>query len=801
METILQIRFIFIFLPFFIIPFQCVSQDQSNNGFATLSGSIVDVKTGERLAGATIKYVNANTGVVSNQYGFFSLTSQKFSPKTFEVRYIGYSTVLFEFSFKTDSVVSIGLGPETAILDEISIEAEPGNEKYSYEAGQATLSAEKIRSITSFGGEPDVLKSLQLLPGVQSGNEGTTNISVRGGSYDQNLILLDEAPVYNASHALSFFSVFNIDAIHAVDFYKSHIPVKYGGRLSSIVDIRMKEGNRNIRQTKGAIGVISSRLTTEGPLFNNSKWSYMFSGRYSYAGQVVNGVYLLGQQFLNDQTANRSTTDNRIHFYDLNGKINFRPNDKDQFFISSYSGSDRFYFNHITSGYDLSWGNKTLTLRWNHIFNKKLFSNTTLINSHYDYEYRLLNNTQYFLWTSTLNEQQFKQDYDWYLNNFNHIVFGFGFQNYRIDPGNVSPRDERAASSPYKLDDKNALSTNLYVGNSSVIGSDLQVSYGIRYTNFGLRGRRTEYLYEKDSNEESPIDSVTTSSFSAEHRLEPRIGIKYTLGRNRFSLSYDRTVQSLHLLANSSVGLPTDIWWPSSNNIRPQFADIYVASYEKYVTHYLEVHFSLFYKSLGNVVDFKDNAKLFVNKHVESQLLQGKGTSYGAEMFVAKTQGKMTGSLSYTYSKTFNRINGVNNGEKYPNRYDKRHNVSVMFKYPISKRIEVNSNFVLTSGGALTMPVGSFVFDGVSFNAYSTRNNYRLPAYHRLDLSFKYKNEKRNQSRRFKHYWSLDIYNAYGQKNPFTVYSIQEDHGFVQTRTHALFLYRIVPTLSFNFEF
>ena len=780
--------------------FQCFSQNQGNDDFTTLSGVIVDVETGERLPGATVKYANTNAGVVSNQYGFFSLTNEKGSPKTIEVTYIGYSTHTFEFSFETDSVVSIALEPKTAMLDEISVEAGSGNENYSYEGGKATLSAEKIRSITSFGGEPDVLKSLQLLPGVQSGNEGTTNLSVRGGSYDQNLILLDEAPVYNASHALSFFSIFNIDAIQAVDFYKSDIPVKYGGRLSSVVDIRMKEGNRNMRQTKGSIGVVSSRLTTEGPLFKNGKWSYMLSGRYSYAGHVVNGIYFLGQQFLNDPTANKSTTDNRIHFYDLNGKVNFSLDDKNQVFVSSYAGSDKFYFNHITSGYDLSWGNRTLTLRWNHIFNKKLFSNTTLINSHYDYEYRLLNNTQYFLWSAGLNEQQFKQDYDWYLNDANHIVFGFGVQNFRIDPGKVEPRDERAASSSYKLGDKNAFSANLYVGNSAAIGSDVQVSYGVRYTNFGQRGRRTEYMYAKNAPDERPMDSVTTSSFSPEHKLEPRFSIKYTSGKNRFSLSYDRTVKFLHLLANSSVGMPTDIWWPSSRNIKPQFADIYAASYDRYATDWLDMHFSLFYKSLQNVVDFKDNAKLFVNKYVESQLLQGRGTSYGAEMFVAKTRGKLTGSLGYTYSKTFNKIDGVNDGQSYPNRYDKRHNVSVMFTYPLSDRVEINSNFVVTSGGALTMPVGSFVFDGVLFSSYSTRNSYRLPAYHRLDLSFKYRNEQRNQARRFKHYWSLDIYNVYGQKNPFTIYSIQQDYGFVQTDTRALFLYRIVPTLSFNFE-
>ncbi|HEU5145232.1 MAG TPA: carboxypeptidase-like regulatory domain-containing protein [Chryseosolibacter sp.] len=778
----------------------CLCQATKDATYSTLSGYITDASTGEPLAGASLKYANSNAGVISNKYGFFSLTSETGSLRRVSVSYVGYVTWYVDWHFARDSVMRIELTPETALLQEVAIEGEPSGH-YVYKAGKAVFSSEKIRNFSSFGSEPDVMKSLQMLPGVQTGNEGTTNISVRGGSFDQNLILLDEAPVYNPSHALSFFSVFNIDALQSVDFYKGGIPVRYGGRLSSVVDIRMKEGNRAEQKSRGSVGVIASKLTTEGPISHDGRWSYMASGRYSYAGQIVNGIYLLGQHVLNDPTANRSTTDNKIRFYDLNAKINFNFNDRNHFFLSAYSGGDRFQFNNITTGYDLAWGNETMTLRWNHVYNKKLFTNTSLVSSGYDYEYKILNNTQYFRWSAELNELQLKQDYDWYVNDNNHITFGFTLQRYVIHPGLVMPRSESSASVQYKLEAKQALAPSLYVGNSSAISSAFQIDYGIRYSGFTNYGKRTEYIYHRSSGGVESMDSLYTSNFNITHRFEPRASLSYMIGTNTFSLSYDRTVQFLHLLSNSSVGLPTDIWWPSSNNIKPQHADIYAVSWATELRPALYFELGAFYKSMHNVADFRDNARTFANKHIESELLQGDGTSYGLEFFASKSRGKLTGSLSYTLSKTFNKIEGINDGDAYPNRYDKRHSAFVALHYALSDRVTLNSNFVMSSGGAITMPAGSFSFDRVQFNLYTERNGFRLPLYHRLDLSFQYANPERNKKRRFKHYWSLDIYNAYGHRNPFTIYSLQNDHGFQYTETRALYLYRIVPTLSFNFEF
>jgi hypothetical protein len=763
----------------------------------TLSGIITDASTSESLPGASIVLLGKQqNGVLSNAYGFFALTYVKGVDKTIVVSYLGYSSYTFNYQFEKDSVIRIELVPEAIILKDVEVSVGKV-EDVEYSEGKILLSQKKIKSTASFGGEPDLFKTLQLFPGVQSGNEGTTNLSVRGGSFDQNLILLDEAPVYNPSHALSFFSIFNVDALQSIEFYKSSIPVKYGGRLSSVVDVKMKEGNRKKNATNGSIGIIASRLTNEGPLGKSKNWSYLISGRYSYAGQVVNGLYTLGQQFGN-QTANKSTTDNKINFYDLNLKLNYDLDNRNRFYLSNYSGHDNFYFNHLTSGYDLSWGNNTSTFRWNRVHSKKLFSNTSVVYSDYKYNYRLLNNTQYFIWSASLKEQQVKQDYDLYLNENHYLRFGFGFQNHLINPGKVQPRNETAISKTYSLESKNAIGNNFYLDDTFPLSSMVSVTAGLRYSNFGLRGKRIEYKFVQDV--DAPIDSSLVSDIDLYHTLEPRISVKVIQNKASFSISYDRTAQYFHLLANSSVGLPTDLWWPSSANIKPQIADIFVFAFSRPINSLFGFSSALYYKSIQNTLDFKDNARLFVNKYVESQLLQGSGTAYGIELFVDKKVGRLTGSLSYTLSKTYNKIPGVNNGEAYPNRYDKRHNLSTTWRLILLPRLEVSTNFVLTSGGALTIPAGTFVFDGIPFTYYNKRNEYRLPLYHRMDFSLKYI-RRGNSDKKFKSYWSIDLYNLYGKKNPFTVYSIQEDYGFYRTQLQAFYLFGIVPSISYNFNF
>jgi hypothetical protein len=770
---------------------------------ATLRGVIQDLETGELLAGAQIVLDDNSTGVTSNAYGFYSLSSPVGKKSTLRVLYLGYAEMKFQFSFAQDSIVNISLITEAVQLLSVVISDDESDTKKEIQqfVGSYKLTSSKIKDITTFAGEPDALKALQFLPGVQSVNEGTANISVRGGSSDQNLFLLDEAPVYNPSHALGFFSIFNTDALQSITLYKSDIPVAYGGRLSSVVSIQTKEGNRNKRTVTGSIGTIASRLSVEGPLSRkNDKTSCIISGRYSYAGSVVNGLYFVGQIF-GDPTANVSSTDNKIGFYDLNAKINHRKNDKNHFYLSMYSGHDNFYFNHITNGYSLAWGNNTGTFRWNRVYNPKLFSNSTAVFSNYNYEYKLLNNTQYFLWSANLTEADLKQDFDYYPNTKQHMIFGAGIQAHWIVPGAVKPRSQNAVTRTYSLKKQQPVSSYIYIGNESSLNDKFLIKYGIRYSNLIIAGPGTRYFF--NDSEDKPIDSVFYSKGEIEkvfHRIDPRISFIWKTQKGTLTTSYDRTTQYFHLLANSSVGLPTDIWMPSGGTLEPQTADIFAITYQQQLRESLEGSIGSFYKSLQNIVDFKDNANLFVNSYIESQLLQGRGNSYGAELFLQKTAGKFRGSASYTWSKTKYHIEGVNNDLEFSPRFDKRHNLSITSKLEPSRRWQFSMNFVYTTGSAVTLPSGNFTFDGAIFNSYAARNSFRLPNYHRMDLSFRY-SPRKNENRKYKSYWSFDIYNLYARKNPFTVYSQTEDYGFDFAKVRAIYLYKFVPSISYNFNF
>jgi hypothetical protein len=768
----------------------------------TLSGVVQDEVTGELIIGVQFILVKANHGVTSNAYGFYCISNMLGADEIVRIQSLGYASKEFNFSFLRDSTANIVLSPSAINLKEVTINANTtGPSEIEYDQGAFVMSASNIKAIATFAGEPDPLKALQFLPGVISSAEGTTSLSIRGGSNDQNLFLLDEAPVYNPSHALSFFSIFNPDAIQSVSLHKSEIPVTYGGRLSSVVNVRTKEGNRNALSFSGAVGTIASRLTIEGPLVKkHKKISFLASGRYCYAGSVVNGIYFLGARF-GDPTANQSTTNNVIDFYDFNAKINFRKDDRNHFYLSVYNGHDNFYFNHITNGYSMSWGNSTATLRWNHVYNSRLFSNTTALYSNYNYQYRILDNTRYFSWEARFQEFDLKQDYDFYVNNNIKVIFGGGIEGHWINPGEVKPRSEAAVTRTFALNQQAPIGTYVYAGNIWKLTEKWTIQYGLRYSNFILIGPETRYLFEEGT--DTPSDSITYGKGETEkiyHRLEPRASINYLFGKNSFSIAYDRTMQYFHFLANSSVGLPTDIWLPSGGTIRPQSADIYSLSYQRSIGETLKGITSAFYKQMNSITDFKDNANLFVNPYMESQLLQGDGTSFGWEFFLQKTKGKFTGLISYTLSKTYYQIDGVNNNEKYSPRHDKTHNLSTSLKLECSKRWEFGANYVYTTGGAITVPSGNFVFEEIAFNTYTTRSGFRLPDYHRLDLSIRF-TPKKNQNRKFKSYWVLDIYNAYAKKNPFTVYSRPKDYGFVRADVSAVYLFKILPSLSYNFKF
>lgn len=534
-------------------------------------GYIKDKTTGESLIGATISIEDRSIGTASNNYGFYSLTIPQGKHKI-ECSYIGYQLFTMEMELHSETNLNIELEVKDSKLEEVVVTATKNNKVTNNEMSSQSLSISAIKQMPAVMGESDLMKSLQLLPGIQASNEETTNLSIRGGSFDQNLFLLDDAPVYNPSHALGFFSVFNSDAIKSVKVYKASFPAQYGGRLSSIVDVHMKEGNNKQLSASGGIGLIASRLTLEGPIAKD-KASFIISGQYSYAGLTANGAGLLGQSLRIGSLMDFNAS-NEISFYDLNAKVNYKINEKNHLFLSAYTGSDHFFYYTIDDNSSMDWGNITGTARWNHVFNSRLFANTMLIYSKYDYSYILKDDARHFKWSADLQEMDVKTDFDYFLNPGNHIKFGVSAENHYYSPGKVEPRDETSITKSFTLDRQRAIISTAYLNNEQKISDKIGIDYGLRYSAFFLLGESTVYSY---SPEMEMTDSVNYSSgelVKFYHSLEPRFSLRYQLnGNSSVKISWSKTVQFQHLIGNSSVGLPSDVWVPASTSIKPQSAN------------------------------------------------------------------------------------------------------------------------------------------------------------------------------------------------------------------------------------
>ena len=766
----------------------------------TVYGSVKDALTGESLIGATVIIKETNQVVVANNYGFYSI-SPNTRKCTIICNYLGYSAFTKPMEMVKNIQLNIELSPQVHSLDEVIVQ---GNKSTinSTTVSKNVIGIKTIKSIPSMTGEPDVLKSLQLLPGVQTAGEGSTNISVRGGSFDQNLIILDEAPVYNPSHALGFFSTFNTDALNNVTFYKGAFPAQYGGRLSSIVDITMREGNYKKFAANMGIGLLASRVTLEGPIVKD-KASFIVSGRYSYAGQVVNLGGMFGQEVLHLYALNNFNNQNKINFYDLNAKINYRINDKNHLYLSTYTGGDRFYSFALNNNNSLDWGNTTSTLRWNHIFNSSLFSNFTSYYSNYNYSYYIKDELRNFDWKSNIQEAGLKADFSAYLNSSNHVKFGGAAVYHYFSPGKIMPRTEQSSVKPFALSNKNAIEISAYISNEQKITDRLSIDYGIRSVGFINIGPDTVFQYNEEKTQVTGFQAYKSGEVvQFYHSLEPRISARYLLGKqNSVKLAYGRTTQFLHLLSNSSLGLPTDVWMPPDKDIRPQFSSQFVLGYyHASNNNQYEFTTEVYYKTLRNIIDFKDNANLFVNKHIDTQILNGDGYAYGNEYMLEKKTGNLTGWIAYTFSKTQYKIEGVNNNNYFSPKWDIRHNLSITGSYQFNQRWSVSSTFKYTSGGFVTIPEGSFVYNGAAFNFYSERNGYQIEPYHRLDLAFTYRSPKNNHRKRQSE-WVYGIYNIYNRKNIYTLFTRQESFNLSSSNFNKMYLFGIVPSVTYNLKF
>ncbi len=754
----------------------------------TLSGIIRDASNGDNLIGAAIYIPELKTGAVCNKYGFYSITLPA-GTYVIQFSFVGYTPVEKVVALTENLKQNIDLSPGITAVREVVVKGTSTAQNLrSTIPGMTRLSPNEMKGIPTFGGMPDVMKSLQLLPGIMPVNEGLTQYSVRGGSYDQNLILLDEAPVYNPSHVLGFFSVFNTDAIQSVEMMKGFIPARFGGRLSSVADIRMREGNRSRFRASCNISPVAAGLTLESPLLNK-KASVLVSGRYFNllpVNYLIKGI----NEVISVPGLINFPTKNKINFYDINFKINYKANDKNQIYFSGYSGRDGFYFPKIDARSRQEWGNTTATLRWNHIAGDKLFFNISAIYSHYNYAFSIRDGAENYRWSAYLNQGNAKIDFDYYPNVNNHVEFGVSTSFHGVMPGEITPTDTGSMILGYEMSKRRSLEAALYLSNEQKLGR-FAFNYGIRvvpYFSFSNPAVDTAY---------------TTGTLNDQViMLEPRLSLRYMASTQiSVKLAYCRNSQPIHLLSNSSAGLPTDIWLPADKVLRPQIADHLSAGvFFNLLDEKLEASVEGYYKKLNHIIDYKDNAIIRLNEDVEYELLSGTGRSFGAEFFLRKSTGKLTGWAGYTLSKTERRIDGINQNRYYPARYDQRHNLSVYLSQEMGKRWLFSATFNYRTGQAVTMPIGSYMINNDLYTYYSDRNGFRLPANHRLDLSLKLKSREK-EGRKSRSEWSASVFNVYDRHNVFSFFFSESDNDRGKIGYRIVYLPGILPMLSYSLYF
>lgn len=759
----------------------------------SISGRVRDAENGEDLIGAVV-YIENGGGAVTNEYGYYSISLPK-GVYNLKYTYLGFTTLEKTVKLEENLTLNIELEKSAQQIGDVTITAKSEESKVeNKKISVVKMEMEQIKEIPVVFGEVDVLKTITLLPGIQSGGEASSGINVRGGGQDQNLILLDEATVYNASHLLGFFSVFNGDAIKDLEVYKGGIPSKYGGRLSSLIDIRMKDGNNKHFAGTGGIGTISSRLTLEGPIVKG-KSSYMVAGRRSYAD-----VFL---PLSPDDLAKEST----LFFYDLNLKANYEISDKDKLYLSGYFGRDVFG---LGSLFGLKWGNATTTLRWNHIFNQKLFSNISFVYSDFDYgfEVEFAENAK-FGFDQDIKDIYIKPDFTYFISNNSTLNFGGQFIHHNFNPGTFT-----STTDVQQIEERQAIEGAIYLDHKYEFNDRFNVRYGIRYSGFANVGG-TEYYYTKNQNYE-PIDSLTQTAIYPKGKaynyyggLEPRAALSYNLKPTMaIKTSYNRTIQYIQQASNTASAFPTDQWFSSNNNVKPQIADQVAIGLFKNFDIGLESSVEVYYKWMQNQIDYRDGAELIFNEELDGELLFGDGYSYGAEFYLNKVKGMTTGFLSYTWSKTMRQIEGINGNDPYPTGFDRRHNLSLVVSHRFTKRIIATASFVFSTGNPFTPPAGKYWYRGKWNNFYGPRNEYRIPDYHRGDIGVTIKPKDRPE-KKFKSSWNFSIYNFYNRANPYSIYFGQateeqaEKFGVEEGESIAVqvALFKMIPSITWNFNF
>ncbi len=760
----------------------------------TISGFIKDKSSGETLAGATVQAQNSKELAKSNSYGFYSL-SLAAGKQIIEVNADGYQEITMDLNLEKDQTLNFMLEPASETIEAVDIRAKKNDNIKKIDISTQSISGKVIKKIPAFLGEADVIKSIQLLPGVTTVGEGASGFNVRGGGIDQNLVLMDDAPVFNSAHLFGFFSIFNPDAVKDVQLVKGGIPANYGGRLSSVLDVTTKDGNNQRYQANGGVGTIFSRLTLEGPLVKN-KASFLISGRRSY-------IDFLAKPFLTN-----GLEDSRFYFYDLTAKVNYATQ-KDKFFLSTYIGDDLFY---AANAFGVKWGNSTATARWNHVYNKKWFSNVTYYYSRYRYNLEFTNGggDLSFNWTSYIYNNSLKADFKYYQNSKNEWGFGGSSTYYTLRPGDATATNPTTGKVSFSLPNKYALENAVYITEDYNTNGRLSIRAGIRISQFLYLGKGNVYSYGQPFAEGQRrfVDSMWQAGnnevIASYINPEPRIGFKYQLNKKEsIKGGYNRMVQNLHLISNTAASVPFDVWTPSTNNIKPEIADQYTIGYFRNFRigkQEFESSVETYYKDMLNQVDYVDGANLLLNQFLEGELINGIGRAYGLEMYIKKSTGKLNGWISYTLARSERKSPGINDKEWYASRFDRLHNLYVVAQYRFNDKWDFAANFVLSSGTPTTFYTGQYTVQGYTAPDAGTnaRNNVRNPAYHRLDLAATYTRAKKGK---WESNWVFSVYNAYSRRNPFSIYF---DTDYQNTGINKAIQFSvigsIVPAVSYNFK-
>ena len=779
------------------------AQQAKSQAKFTVNGVVKDASNGETLIGATVYIKELKNGATTNEYGFYSLTLPQGSYSV-DFSYVGFELISQSVALDKNTQLNIELNPEASQLEEVVVQAELEQANVqNLEMSTNKLEMKTILKIPTLLGEADVFRSLLLLPGVSTVGEGASGFNVRGGSVGQNLVLLDEAPVYNSSHLFGFFSVFNPDAVKDVKLYKGAVPSRYGGRLASLLDVRMKEGNSKKFEATGGVGTIFSRLAIEAPIIKD-KASFIVAARRSYIDVLAKPFVPLLKE------------GGALNFYDLTMKANYNINRKNRIYLSGYFGRDVFMFD---KNQGFSWGNTTSTVRWNHLFNERLFSNTTFVYSKYDYKLQFGDDDRNrFNWNSSISNFIFKPQFTYFINSDNELNFGADVIYYTFEPANAVGISN-GNSVDVSLEKKYNLETALHIGNSQKISDVLSLEYGLRFSHFQSFGPGTAYTYNDTvpGQRRYPINEQVYKrgeSIATYNNFEPRLSFKIQASpTSSVKGSYNRMAQYLHLISNTTASNPLDVWNPSSKNIKPEIGDQYTLGYFKDLgdKRQYEISVETYLRYTQNQIDYIDGADLLINRYLEGDLLSGKGRAYGLETYFQKKTGRLTGWVSYTLGKTELQVEGINRGQWYDTRYNQTHNLKVTGFYDINERWSVSSNFVYTSGTPTTFPTSRYTIQGilVPYNANGSRNNVKLPDYHRLDVSFRLEGRKvkHGKPRKNTDYWVFSVYNLYARKNPFSIYFSQKDdrvptgQPIESQATQLSIIGTVVPSVSYNFKF